>query len=350
MANRRTRAFLLLVAVAAASSPPSALAQPAPPSAAPSAPTAEELATARQLFAAALEAEDKGRCADAIGIYERIAKIAVSPVLYFRLGTCHEALGHVVAAVNAFELAVQEADRKRDADVAKESKAHLEKLRPKTARLAIRVPADAEGVKITLDDRPVSAALAGATMVVDPGPRHVVVRAENYEKAFEADVPTAPGEAADVTADLGAKKAAALPPPLSASASVAPPPPAMAMASAVPPPALAPNRVPAYAVGGGALATGIVALATGLAAHAKFDEFLIENTSPKPHSFHARQDLHDAGQTLGLASTALTGVAVGGMAVALVLYLVPPASRPARASWRPWIGAGSGGLILEGPL
>ena len=72
--------------VLAALSAPPRYARADPP--APASPTGAELATARHLFGEALAAEDRGRCVDAIPVYERIARIAVSPVLYLRLGTC----------------------------------------------------------------------------------------------------------------------------------------------------------------------------------------------------------------------------------------------------------------------
>lgn len=353
--KRPLRATALLLAALSAE-PRVALAGPPSPT---SEPTAAELATARQLFGEALAAQDQGRCAEAIPIYERIAKIAVSPVLYLRIGTCNELLGRVVEAINALELATQEAEKKHDAEVATESRAHLAKLRSKVARLAVQVPEGAEGVEITLDGRAVSAALAGATMLVDPGRRHVVVRAANYEKAFEADVATAAEQPSIVTADLGAKKVAAptiaIAPPPAVAAAPAPSPPKVVAEPVKPQPVEAqPNRVPGAIAGGVTLGVGIGALISGLIAHSKFDEFLMENSNPRPLSHDARQRLHDSGEAAAMVSTVLSGAFVVGAGLTVVLLVNPPrktsAATARRASLSPWIAAAGGGLVVGGEL
>lgn len=351
--KRLLRATALVLAALSAS-PRRALAEP--PS--PALPTAAELATARQLFSEALAAEDHGRCADAVPVYERIARITVSPVLYLRLGACHEALGHVVEAINAFELAAQEAEKKRDVDVAKESRARLVKLRPRVARLAVHVPEGAEGVEIVIDDRPVSAALAGATVLVDPGRRHVVVRARNYESAFEADVAASAEQPLTVNVDLGGKKVAEAPAP-PAAAAAAPAPAPVAPQPAVPPPrplppAAPPDRFPGYVAGGATVGVGVAALVTGLVAHSKFAEFVIENGNPKPGSHAARERLHDSGQAVALASTVLTGAFIVGAGVTAYLLANPPRRAitlmPRRTAVAPWAGPTSGGLVFGGDL
>jgi hypothetical protein len=346
--KRFPRATALLFAALSAA-PGVAFAGPQTPAAEP---TAAELATARLLFAEALAAQDQGRCVDAIPIYERIAKIAVSPVLYLRIGTCNESLGRVIEALNALELAAQEADKKHDAEVGAEARAHLAKLRPKVARLAVQVPEGAEGVEISIDGRAVSAALAGTTMLVDPGRRHVVVRAENYEKSFETDVAAAAEQPASVTADLGKKKIVAPPPAALAPAAIAPR--VAAEPAKAPPPEAPPNRFPGAVAGGVTAAVGVGALISGLIAHAKFDEFLMENANPKPGSRGAREHLRDSGQAAALVSTVLTGAFVVGAGVTVVLLANPPrktgAAPTKSAALAPWIAATGGGLVIRGEL
>jgi hypothetical protein len=350
--KRQIRATALLVLALSASPRPARADPPAQAT-----PAAADLATARQLFSEALAAEDHGRCAEAIPIYERIARIAVSPVLYFRLGSCHEALGRVVEAINAFELASQEAEKKRDADVTKEARARLARLRPRAARLAVRVPEGAEGVEIVIDDRPVSAALADAPLLVDPGPHHVVVRARSHERSFTADVTAAADQPVTVSADLGSKKVAPLAPeprpaepPLAAEATRAIP----AEAPRAMPAEAPPDRLPGYIVGGVTASVGIGALVSGLVAHARFQQFLIDNGNPRPGSRPARQRLHDSGQAAALASTVLTGAFVVGTGLTAYLLVSPHgkvlASLPRRAAFAPWAGPTGGGLVLGGDL
>src|SRR6188474_1954569 len=70
-----------------------------------SAPSAAELASARRLFSQALAAADKERWAEALEIYRRVSEIALSPSLQYHMAVCHEGLGQLVEAINAYELA-----------------------------------------------------------------------------------------------------------------------------------------------------------------------------------------------------------------------------------------------------
>ena len=341
-------AALLLLAA-----PRPALAQPAapPPTAEAAPPSAAELSAARQLFGEALDAEDHGDWKGALERYERIRKVTVSPVLYFHLGACHEALGNVVEAINAYELASQEAQKKRDREVAKESKAQLDKLRPRVALLTLTlVPAGMDDVSISLDGTPIRAALAGTAMPINPGKRHLVVRSESHEKVVELDLDAAAGSASSITADLGAKKAVAPALPDKGVVPAAPPLPKVIVAPPPPPPP-APNRTPAYLVGGGALALGAGALVTGLLAHGKYTTYIEQNAKPEQFPKVQRVELRDSGRALAVVSTALTLGAIVAGGVSVYLFTSPPrAARPAKAALSPWIGPGVGGLSLAGEL
>ncbi len=308
-------------------------------------PSAAQLSAARQLFGEALEAEDRGDWKGALERYERISKITVSPTLYFHLGTCHQALGNIVEAINAFELASQEAQKKRDREVAKESKAQLDKLRPKVAFLTLEIlPAGLDDVSISLDGMPIRAALAGTAMPINPGKRRLVVRSETHEKVVELDVDATAGGASTITADLGAKKVVAPPPPLVV---VLPPPPPKVIVAPPPPP----DRLPAYLVGGGAVALGVGALATGLLAHSKYLTYIEQNADPARYPRAQRVELRDSGQTLALVSTALTVGAVLAGGVSIYFFTSPPGgARPAKAALSPWVGPEGAGLTLSGDL
>jgi hypothetical protein len=332
------------VAFGQAAAPPPA-AEAAPPSAA-------ELSAARQLFGEALDAEDHNDWKGALERYERIRKITVSPVLYFHLGACHEALGDVVEAINAYELASQEAQKKRDREVAKESKAQLDKLRPRVATLTLTLlPAGMDDVSISLDGSPIRAALAGTAMPINPGKRHLVVRSASHEKVVELDLDAGAGSTSTITADLGAKKAVA--PALPDKGLVPPPPPLpkVIVAPALPPPPPPANRTPGYLVGSGAVALGAGALVTGLLAHGKYTTYIEQNAKPEQFPKVQRVELRDSGRALAVVSTALTlgAVVAGGVSVYL-FTATPRAARPAKAALSPWIGPGVGGLSLAGEL
>ncbi|WP_437620016.1 hypothetical protein [Sorangium sp. So ce1151] len=339
---------------AAASAPPPAAASAPPPAAAPRQPSAAELASARRLFTLGLAAEDQGRWAEALEAYERIRKIVVSPSLLYHLGACHEALGHVVEALNAFELALSGATARRELALARESRARIEKLRVKTSQIVLRLPEDAAGVHVEIDGEPINPALVGAAILVTPGERRVVVRAENYAARFEAAVQAETGAIVELRAELGSRRPVASARPL-------------ALTRAAPPRAPAPGpRISPVAVVGAAAALAAGAVVTGVIAYDVRHTFLKKNADPAPGSLDERQALRDRGQALAITSTVLTGAALvaGGFAT----YLFWPSSspraapadtagrqaRPARApgptALSPWIGLDGAGVAVRGAL
>jgi tetratricopeptide (TPR) repeat protein len=335
------RGIAVVVAVFGLGTVSPALAQPTaqPGSALPGAaqPNAAELAAARQLFGDGLRAEDEGRYADGLAAFQRVEKIIASPQLRYHLGLCHEKLGELVEALNAYELAIGDAEARGARDVLKESKARAEALRPKIARLVLHVPPDAAGLVIAVDDRPLNAALAGAPVLVNPGERRITVRADNYAAPFAATVRVAPGESRAVEVVLGAKSAA---PPREA----APPPPP------VQPPPPRRNYVPAYVAGGITGALALSALATGIAAHVDYAQYLRENISPPTVPLAERDALRRAGMTRAWASTGLTLGALLGAGATVYLAVRPPLAEARAPALSAWIGPEGGGLVVRGAL
>jgi hypothetical protein len=256
------------------------------------------------------------------------------------MAVCHEGLGQLVEAVNAYELAAGAAEARREIALAKESQARIQKIRGRIAQLTITIPRDAEGAQIEIDGQPISAALAGAAVPVNPGERRVVVRARNYRGVFEATVHAQPGAAAEVPATLGEK--------------VAPAGPRRAAAPSRPAPAPPPEQslTPGFIAGGTALALTVGAVATGIAAYDLRETYLEKNASPEPGSLADREALRDRGQALAITSTALTGGAL--LAAGVATYLFWPSSSPAAgkpsASVSPWVGPDGAGFGVRGAL
>lgn len=325
---------------------------------APRPPNAAELASARRLFAIALSAEDQGRWAEALEIYERIRKIVVSPSLWYHIGACHEALGDVVEALNAFELALSGATARKEFALAKESRSRIEKLRAKASQLILRLPDDATGVRVEIDGAPINPALVGAAILVTPGARRVVVAAENYTETFEVTVQADTGAVVELHAELGPKRSSAPPRVLEPPR----PPPLRAPA---PRPVLPPEVVLGTAA---AFAAG--AVITGALAYDVRHRYLKENADPAPGSLGQREALYDRGKALAITSTALTGAALlaGGFATYLFWPSSrPPAARPASpdtaarlsalrgrapgpTALSPWIAPEGAGVAMRGAL
>ncbi|WP_437568113.1 hypothetical protein [Sorangium sp. So ce542] len=342
-------------AASAAPRQPGAVAGDTAASAAPRQPGAAELASARHLFSLGLAAEDQGRWAEALEIYERISKIVVSPPLWYHLGVCHEALGHVVEALNAFELATSGATARKELALARESRSRLEKLRAKTSQIVLQLPEDATGVRVEIDGEPIHPALVGAAILVSPGARRIAVSAENYAERFEATVQAETGAVVELQAELGRKRA------LAASRPIAPARPA-------PPRAPAPGvSVPPVAVLGAAAALGAAAVVTGAMAYDVRHTFVKKNENPAPGSMAERQALRDRGQALAVTSTALTGAALVAGGFAAYLFWSSPSPRaapehaagprpspapraPGLTALTPWVGADGAGVAVQGAL
>ncbi|WP_437597358.1 hypothetical protein [Sorangium sp. So ce590] len=335
--------------------PPGAVAGDTAAVAAPRQPSAAELASARHLFGLGLAAEDQGRWAEALETYERISKIVVSPALWYHLGVCHEALGHVVEALNAFELAMSGATARKELALASESRSRIEKLRVKTSQIVLQLPEDATGVRVAIDGEPVHPALVGAAILVSPGARRIAVRAENYAERFEATVQAETGAVVELRAELGRKR----PPAVSRQSAPARPAPPRA-------PAPGPS-IPPVAVVGAAAALGAAAVLTGVMAYDVRHTFLKKNASPAPGSLGERQALRDRGQALAVTSTVLTGAALvaGGFATYLFWPSAAPRAAPQDAAGgrpspaprapgptalSPWVGVTGAGVAVQGVL
>jgi hypothetical protein len=345
------KALCLLVLLAAGGPPRIAAAQ------APAAPSAAELSAARQLFTDALKAEDEGRWAAALDLYERIAKITTSPNLLFRIAVCHEKLGNPVEALNAFEIARHEAERKGVAEVVSQADTHIQALRKTIGSVVLVLPRDASGIRIAIDGRPINAALAGTSMLVAPGARRLQVSADNYEKALDVTLQVQEGGSRTIQVDLGPRRVA--PPPVPAvvappAGTAAPPRPPVAPppASAAPP---ARSHAPLVVVSGATAALTLGALITGVAANAKHSAYITANDDPAPGSTDARQSLRDQGQALALASTILTAGALvsAGVGVYLLLGDRTPPVKPPQSAGPPvalWVGPAGSGLVVRGAL
>src|SRR5690606_343370 len=116
-------------------------------------------------------------------------------------------------------------------------RSRIQKLRAKTSQIVLRLPEDASGVRVEIDGEPIHPALVGAAILVTPGERPGVVRAENYTEPFEAAVQAETGAVVELWAELGPRRAMTALRPL---APVRPaPPPAPAPGPRVPPVAVA---------------------------------------------------------------------------------------------------------------
>jgi hypothetical protein len=310
-------------------------------------------ASARQLGEEAGDAYAKGDFASALDKYQRADALVHVPTLSLRVARCLERLGRFLEAAELY-LAVTHMEVSHDPrGVQAEAKAQAEAdragLLPRIPALVIEVAGGAVDVAVTLDGRPVPAALLGARRLVDPGSHRVA--ATRGATSAEREVVAKAGETVPVTLELTA--VAAQP-----EQSVAPPPPTP-LPVAPPPPVAppetpttsgpSPRRLAAYALGGVGVAGLAVGAVTGGLVFAQKGA-ISAGCVAKGASFQCDatgKSAADRANGFALASTVTLPVGLGAAVVGAILFATDkrPAP-PSTGALTPFASAGARGLVL----
>lgn len=164
MLRIRSLAKLAAVAVVVFGAPP-ALAIPRGP------PTAAELSQAREQFALGRKLEDEGLFSEALGIFQRVGEVKMTPQVRFHIALCLESTGRLVEALETFRLAATEAGTAAP-NVVKEANEHLSSLEKRIPTLTLVLTSGAPDDELTLDGKPVA---TQTSVPVDPGLHTVAV-------------------------------------------------------------------------------------------------------------------------------------------------------------------------------
>jgi hypothetical protein len=169
---------------------------------------------ARELAMSGAEAFDKQDFATALDRFQRAESLYKVPSISVMLARCFARVGRVVEAVDKYEetlrvpldAAAPEAFQRAVADAT----AEVEAARARVARLELRLPADAPaGVVVTLDDRPVPAALLGVPTPVNPGAHHLAARAPGRAPyAFDVVLPEGGRQNVEISLEPSSQQAA----------------------------------------------------------------------------------------------------------------------------------------------
>jgi hypothetical protein len=143
-------------------------------------PTASELVLARRLFAEASALEERGNwSAASVKLREALA-IKETPGLRYHLAHCEEQSGQLVAASLEYARASELIRAGAQApDVAQLLALADQRLVTQIPKLSLDVPADVQGVTVEIDGHPISPAVLGNPIPLDPGSHRVVARAPN---------------------------------------------------------------------------------------------------------------------------------------------------------------------------
>lgn len=320
-------------------------------------PSDEARAAARPLGTEGVEAALRGDCRTAVDKLTRAEALVHAPTTAVPLAQCWIQLGKIITGTEMLNRVLNETLPPNAPPSWVEAKARAQALldaaTPRIAKLRIhleRPPGAPEGAQVSVDGEAVPAVLIDQDRPTDPGPHHVVAVQPGFLTA-EADVTLSDGQSQAVTLRLE-------PAPLAAATGPAPLQPAgspPAGNEAAPPAAPAPagsavNRTPAYVtwtVAGAGLAVGAVFGVLALSAKSKLDGSGECAAGPKFCGASAASDI-DALQTDAVISTIGWGVAGAGAVLGTILFFTAGSSAPqttGAAGWRPWIGAGSAGVI-----
>jgi hypothetical protein len=298
--SRKVTSALVLGAVLTAQA--RSFAQPAP----------EELAAARQLFNEGKELEKQKSYGGALEKFKKVAGVKMTPQVRFHIALCEENLGHLVEAINGFELAADEAKRAGSTatEVAENAPKRAAALRARVPTLHLAVTGAVLTSRILLDGSPVAASMLGVAMPIDPGAHSVEVQSAAGKATFHKDLKLQERAAERLEIAVNDVAVAAAP------KDVGPP---------LPPPAPAGSRAPVFIAGGLGVASLIAAgVFFGLRA-GTLSTAAAECSDPVKYTGCTHTHGVDAviahGQTYSTASAFTLGLGVAGLGAAGILLL-----------------------------
>lgn len=286
-----------------------------------------------------------------------------SPSVGARLnqGDCYAALDRTASAWTAYKAAANLAQQKQDSARARLANTKATELSARLTYLIVAVPEPVPGLVVTAAGNPVSAALFGQRVPVDPGSLSIAASAPGFER-FSTDVKTAgPGQAVTATIPKLASQAGDARPDPDVKPDVKPDGEPGIKPDVTPDPGGdtvevedpgRTRRLLGLSVGAAGLVGVGVGLAFGAAARSNwnsaFDDGLCDEDTNVCDD--EGQDKTDAARTQATISTiaVVAGVALAGAGV--VLYLTAPSAGDGGASARvsPMVGDRELGVALSG--
>jgi hypothetical protein len=144
------------------------------------APNAGALAKARSQFQQALALETAGDWGGALGLFQEVAAVKITPQVRFHIGLCQENLGKLVAANGEYQLAAAAADDANAPEVKAQVVARIDGLKARIPKIVIKRGTGGDYATVSLDGVTLGSALIGKEMAVDPGPHTVEGRAPGF--------------------------------------------------------------------------------------------------------------------------------------------------------------------------
>jgi hypothetical protein len=183
----------------------------ASPLAAQQQPSANEIATARELFRNGVAHAEGSRWPEALDAFQRAYALWPQPTVLFNLAGAQERTGHLVAASESYRRFLREATSGTAAQFRDEAETGLARVEPKIGRIRVLARDMEIDDQLVIDGAVVSRALIGTDMPIDPG-AHVIAVRRGRTDLVHADVTIAEGEHRAEPIELVVPPRPALPP------------------------------------------------------------------------------------------------------------------------------------------
>jgi hypothetical protein len=300
---------------------------------------------ARELAQRGSQAFEAGDYASAQDLFHRAHALIGAPTLSLREARALVKLGRLVEAIEAYVRSVRTKlgpdAPKPYQDAVAAAEGELEQLRPRVPQLKVVVEGLAKGdrLTVTIDGKPLQAALIGVASPVDPGTHEVVASTSSGAQA-KTSVTLAEGESKDTLLRLEGSTSPRLEPASAAEAKAEPVTADTGTSSGT-------QRTLGFialGVGVAGIGTGV---GTGLLATDKHKS--AENRCPDNDceaGSAGADDLH-AFRQLRTISTIGYAVGVVGAGAGIALLLTAPSDSERAALFRPYVGFGAAGVFGE---
>lgn len=293
---------------------------------------ADNEAIGRVLFSEGMAFIAKGQLAAGCEKLDGSARLFPGVGALFYLGDCKERLGRVASAWTHFMRAANKANTAGDSARAEEAYKRAAQLEPRLPRVTLRTTVATPGLEVRLDGEMLAPGVLGTALPVDPGPHTLEV--------------SAPGKdpwSTKVVLDLAQKQDVKIPELKATAAPIQTSPVPLP-----PPPDHTTRRTVGYVLGGagalGLLAGGVL----GGRAHAQYSEALTHCRGAQCTSDGI--DLASSAKAFALSSNVTFALGGAALATGLVLVVISlPATGPARTAVRGWsVGVSPRGVSLGG--
>ncbi len=142
--------------------------------AAADAPSDAQLSAARDLFVSAEKDEDAQRWSDALEKLQRVAQVKLTPGVQYHTALCEEHLGRLVAALNDYKAAADQARAENANDVLRLVDRRIADSTERVPRIVIVLVPSLPDATVRLDGQPIT---PGEAVLADPGTHAIDVSA-----------------------------------------------------------------------------------------------------------------------------------------------------------------------------